>query len=326
MFIKEYKEMLADRLLGNPSYSTEKEMQNLELLKTRFGEAALVHCEVMLQDIKDSKRINGNVQGQPQKLKERSHVGLHQMNSLVLSQHYWPSALSKADHPRFKLPAPLEEALDEYGAAFSKTRAKRNLQWKRAHGIVEITVQLQDRSLSVSVTPIHYAVLCCFQDGEGSKLSLQALASKLELPEALVRKHVAFWVTKGVLREASAGVFDLQESVSPMESASNVSTGHYLDEDVEHSPGQSVSSGSTRRRDQAAAELEACEPLIQLMLKNHTSLTLERMHNFLQMYQLADPVYTQTQAQLRDFLARLCQEGRLEFDGSSYSRIKPSGA
>ncbi|CAJ1451639.1 unnamed protein product, partial [Effrenium voratum] len=45
MFIKEYKEMLADRLLGNPSYSTEREVQNLELLKTRFGDAALTHCE-----------------------------------------------------------------------------------------------------------------------------------------------------------------------------------------------------------------------------------------------------------------------------------------
>merc|ERR1712216_86599 len=29
---------------------------------TRFGEAALAHCEVMLQDIKDSKRTNVNVQ------------------------------------------------------------------------------------------------------------------------------------------------------------------------------------------------------------------------------------------------------------------------
>lgn len=41
MFIKEYKEMLADRLLSTGSYSTDKETQNLELLKTRFGEASL---------------------------------------------------------------------------------------------------------------------------------------------------------------------------------------------------------------------------------------------------------------------------------------------
>ncbi|CAK0855371.1 unnamed protein product [Prorocentrum cordatum] len=62
MFIKEYKEMLADRLLETSSYSTEREAHNLELLKTRFGETALGHCEVMLQDIKDSKRLNANVQ------------------------------------------------------------------------------------------------------------------------------------------------------------------------------------------------------------------------------------------------------------------------
>eukprot|EP00439_Symbiodinium_sp_Y106_P038812 s5044_g4.t1 len=37
MFIKEYKEMLADRLLANPTYHAEREMQNLELLKTRLS-------------------------------------------------------------------------------------------------------------------------------------------------------------------------------------------------------------------------------------------------------------------------------------------------
>jgi len=62
MFIKEYREMLAGRLLSTATYATDKEARNLELLKTRFGEQSLGQCEVMLQDIKDSKRLNTNIQ------------------------------------------------------------------------------------------------------------------------------------------------------------------------------------------------------------------------------------------------------------------------
>lgn len=347
MFIKEYKEMLADRLLGNATYSTDREMQNLELLKKIFGETALSHCEVMLQDIKDSKRINGNVQQQQPSQEQRD---LAKMQALVLSQHYWPSALAKSDHPRFKLPQPLEDALAAYGGAYTRVRAKRSLQWKRGHGLVEMTVRLRDRSLTVTVSPIHYAALACFSDSKdesseasagGSvatpggmglerpvpkRLSLQEISSRLELPEALVRKHVGFWLAKGVMKETSSGVFELQESLSNSEGAgANVSTGHHLDEDADHSPAQDAmgaDSSTGRRHDlPCAAELQACESMIQNMLTNYRTLPLERIHNFLQMFMM-DPAYTHTEAQLRDFLTRLCQNGRLEFDGSSYALVK----
>lgn len=38
----------------------------MEILKIRFGEAALQVCEVMLRDMTDSKRIDGHVQNQKQ--------------------------------------------------------------------------------------------------------------------------------------------------------------------------------------------------------------------------------------------------------------------
>jgi len=432
MFIKEYKEMLADRLLGTPSYGTERETQNLELLKTRFGEAALTHCEVMLQDIKDSKRINGNVQhnakaqqaaavaassnvagfrppqrpgaqavgngsrpfmapfglsgifglcmgpsgaagdasGQAQgphgaqmaqadqmvdasfpaapggenqqvPVGDCRRLSLEQMQALVLSRHYWPSAFAKEDHPNFKLPSVLEDAIGEYSKAYTQIRAKRSLTWKRAHGLVEITVQLADRSLPVVVTPVHLAVLSCFQSEDveeaeaaasstsprapAPKLSLQEVASRLELPEALVRKRIGFWVSKGVLREVSAGVFDVQESLSTVEGV-GTRGGSHLDDDIEHSPGGTAAAraGAGGGRDAACtAELEACEAFAQAMLTNYTSLPLGRIHNFLQMFMM-DPPYTQTEAQLRDFLTRLCQEGKLEFNGSNYALVKKS--
>lgn len=63
-FIKVYKSMLDERLLQNPQVEYATELRNLELMKLRFGEQNLHECEVMLRDIKDSERINREVQKQ----------------------------------------------------------------------------------------------------------------------------------------------------------------------------------------------------------------------------------------------------------------------
>merc|ERR1712194_41210 len=222
------------------------------------------------------------------------------MQPLILSQHYWPGALAKADHPHFRLPDAMEDALTEYAAAYAETRKKRSLQWKRAHGLVEITVQLTDRAITALVTPVHLAVLACFNDSDNpgspvspgstapTRLSLQEVASRLTLPEALARKRIGYWVSKGVLREVTAGVFAVQESLSAADSAavgpsgavgsgSGRGSGHHLDETDEHSPGQRAGSGGGGG--QCAAEMEACVAFIKGMLTNYSALPLARIHH-----------------------------------------------
>lgn len=63
LFVNEYRNLLAERLLTQLDFTPEKEIRNLELLKLRFGENLLHSCEVMLKDISDSKRINAHIQG-----------------------------------------------------------------------------------------------------------------------------------------------------------------------------------------------------------------------------------------------------------------------
>ncbi|KAJ3745889.1 hypothetical protein DFH05DRAFT_1524180 [Lentinula detonsa] len=67
LFVKELRLLLAQRLLAIIDDDTEKvenERRNIEILKIRFGEAALQVCEVMLKDMTNSKRIDGHVQSQ----------------------------------------------------------------------------------------------------------------------------------------------------------------------------------------------------------------------------------------------------------------------
>eukprot|EP00079_Xenopus_tropicalis_P017498 XP_004917614.1 PREDICTED: anaphase-promoting complex subunit 2 [Xenopus tropicalis] len=49
LFINEYRTLLAERLLHQFNYSSEREIRNVELLKLRFGEAQMHYCEVMLK-------------------------------------------------------------------------------------------------------------------------------------------------------------------------------------------------------------------------------------------------------------------------------------
>jgi len=61
LFIKEYRFLLADLLVNKVDYDTDKQVQQLEVLKIRFGESAMHACDVMLRDIANSKRINSHI-------------------------------------------------------------------------------------------------------------------------------------------------------------------------------------------------------------------------------------------------------------------------
>lgn len=61
LFVSEYRNLLADKILSNLEYDADNEVSTLELLKIRFGEESLHSCEVMLRDLEDSRRINNSV-------------------------------------------------------------------------------------------------------------------------------------------------------------------------------------------------------------------------------------------------------------------------
>jgi len=73
LFIKEYRLLLADLLVNIIDYDTDKQVQQLELLKIRFGESAMHACDVMLRDLANSKRINSHIQPN---LKEGKKAGV----------------------------------------------------------------------------------------------------------------------------------------------------------------------------------------------------------------------------------------------------------
>ena len=58
-------------------HETTQEVKNLELLKLRFGDALLHHCEIMLRDVEDSTRLN-------------QRAPCDYLRVTVISQVFWP--------------------------------------------------------------------------------------------------------------------------------------------------------------------------------------------------------------------------------------------
>ncbi|ELU44000.1 ubiquitin-protein ligase [Rhizoctonia solani AG-1 IA] len=63
LFVKELQSMLGQRLLAVKDHNYDNETRNVEILKLRFGEAALQLCDVMLRDVTDSRRVDKHVAG-----------------------------------------------------------------------------------------------------------------------------------------------------------------------------------------------------------------------------------------------------------------------
>uniref|UniRef100_A0A0A0KNJ3 Cullin family profile domain-containing protein n=1 Tax=Cucumis sativus TaxID=3659 RepID=A0A0A0KNJ3_CUCSA len=59
--VNEYRVMLAEKLLNKSDYDIDSEIRTLELLKIHFGESSMQKCEIMLNDLIDSKRTNSNI-------------------------------------------------------------------------------------------------------------------------------------------------------------------------------------------------------------------------------------------------------------------------
>jgi anaphase-promoting complex subunit 2 len=169
LFVNEYRTLLADRLLSQLNYHTEREIRHLELLKRRFGENQLHYCEVMLKDVYDSKRIDGNIHSDSSYNLQRE---LFPTSALILSAQFWPPF--KEDW-KLKLPNVVQNQLNKYVKAFEALKGNRTLCWKPHLGNVSLEIELKDRKLDINVTPVHATIILHFQDKSESNPPIELI-------------------------------------------------------------------------------------------------------------------------------------------------------
>ncbi|KAG7391471.1 Anaphase-promoting complex subunit 2 [Phytophthora boehmeriae] len=324
LFVNEYRMMLADKLLQNLDYDTDRDVQTLELLKLRFGEDSLQQCEIMVRDIEDSKRLNINARSVletpaekaaaaamaragEEKEKYSDRLGISQtsiVDATIVSQQFWPP-LQGDD---FTVHPSMAEGIDAYKDAYRVLRNPRSLEWNPSLGSVQLSIELEGEEREFTVSPLQASIILYFE--EKDRWGVEELSAKLEVDDDLLLKHVSLWVNHGLVAFAS-GRKELVASTS------------FQDTRCDNEPLADELETAVSSDAQEAEDLKVLETYIVGMLLNFGSLSIQRIHNNLSTFaRSGDQPYTKTISGLSVVLGKLVDKGKLELADGQYQLAK----
>ncbi|KAK4240689.1 hypothetical protein C8A03DRAFT_31178 [Achaetomium macrosporum] len=347
VFIKEFSAVVAERLLSEPS-RFDQELRVLDLLKRRFGEAALQNCDVMIKDVQDSRRVDSAIHrargGQKRRAlatpdKTASNQGSEEMeyHARILSRLFWPNL----DREHFILPQPVLDQQKRYEQGYQSLKSRRKLTWLNQLGQARVELDLRDRTVTVDCNPVEATVIYAFQgaedDGDGhappAQKSVDELYEQLQMDEDLIAGALRFWVGKGVLRRAagSKSSYMVAETLHDPAAATTTSlpTASTQEEEEQQqatteteAPEASAATGA--KPAVSAKERERREiywRYIQGMLTNvSATMPLGQMAMMMKI-SIADG-FPWSNEELQDFLAEKVASGEMEIVGGKYRLVK----
>ncbi|XP_065075533.1 anaphase-promoting complex subunit 2 [Ochlerotatus camptorhynchus] len=305
LFVNEYRNLLAERLLSQLDSNPEKEIRNLELLKLRFGETMLHSCEVMLKDINDSKRINSHILSEESGFVQERPF---ELTALVVSSQFWPTFKKET----MDLPPAIKDMFDHYKKAFESFKDNRTLHWTPLNGKVTIDLELDGKTTEMQVTPAQATIAIHFS--EQNEWELDKLGHKMNMPPSILRKRLVFWQSQGLIRESKENYFVLNDRNSKTETAEELQA-----QPPEMCEDDEAESAMESASDQREEELQVFWSYIEAMLTNLDSLPLERIHQMLKMF--ASQVEF-TAEELKNILQRKVREHKLVYAGGVYQLPK----
>ncbi|CAG9335349.1 unnamed protein product [Blepharisma stoltei] len=199
LFMEEYRTYLCKKLWNNTQFEVGNEIKDLEMLKKRFGEGNVHKCEVMIQDILSSKRINAFVH---EKGKGKGFLPIKSLDFLIISSYFWP--LEEQDM-KFELPEKIGKVFEEYSELYTYMKASRKLKFHEQLGSVTLTLDFANGSKKFEgVTPLHAAIISLFDEDDREKSS-EDLSKQLGIHPHKLRKEISFWESRGVLQRNKKG-------------------------------------------------------------------------------------------------------------------------
>ncbi|VIO90833.1 Anaphase-promoting complex subunit 2-like [Brugia malayi] len=261
IFVKEYRELLAERLTKSWNRDPQFEQRYLELLKLRFSEGELQQCEVMLKDMRDSEHIDCLV----------DNLLPFPINARIISSFFWP----KIENEEFTMPQALMIGLDEYARGFEAHKGSRKLEWMSAVGSIELEVELDDVKAVVAVSPAHAAVLSLFTKKE--TWTVDEMAAELKMDKRNVKKRLEWWQNSGVVYasagESEAKTWHLASGTSKMERLQ-----------VEHDMEEDISDDDKNEDMEAVDALEQYWIYTKSFIANQEPVKAERLHTIFRMF------------------------------------------
>mmetsp|Transcript_8917 Transcript_8917/g.16563 ORF Transcript_8917/g.16563 Transcript_8917/m.16563 type:complete len:798 (+) Transcript_8917:142-2535(+) len=305
-FIKEYKMVLAERLLAKVDDDIDDETRILELLKLRFGANSLRDCEIMLKDMADSKRITSNIRALVQPSASAHGSFIPEFSSVIISELFWPPLFEG----KVRTPSHVHWMLDAFGAQYKALKAPRTLHWKPHLGVVDLELAFGKGTKEFTVSVAQALIISQFES-KGTWDS-EELAKAVGIEVEALSEKASIWVNSGILRKSvdSGSKNQVYKLIEDIED--------HVEKPYAHTkPDISVMS----QEQQMEMNMKVYESYVMGMVTNLESLPLEKIHNMLKMFVL-EPVYDKTIAELEAFLAKLVSDGKLTFDGLVYRKKK----
>lgn len=239
------------------------------------------------------------------------------LEATIISSLFWPPFQAET----LKVPAVVEELLDEYAQRFHTIKAPRKLQWRKNLGTVKLELQFEDRSAQFVVSPMHAAIIMHFE--KQTRWTATELAEAVGVPVITLRRRIMLWVNQGVLVESHTAkdgdtVYCIVETMGDAGARAGVGAPS-MDAALPLLGDEERESAVASMEDQWQQEMNVYESYVIGMLTNFDSLPLDRIHNMLKMF-VSDPPYDKTLQQLQGFLGRLVGEEKLEFRDGVYRR------
>jgi anaphase-promoting complex subunit 2 len=304
--VKEYRTLLADKLINNVDVDLDREARVLELLQQRFGVPAMHDCVVMLKDMRDSREALALAKA------ESPDVGhaLRNFEATIMSKEFWPKL---GEESAFKPSPEFAASMNLLTSSFERVKEPRKLNWQQGLGMVAFRVTFDDgRVLDMTSTPLQAAIVQRF--AERSKWTVGELLNDMEMnDESALRRRLVLLANQDVIRatDSSASTYETIEKAEDVDS-----TGGIVDDETGPGLHSSTGDGDGPPLDENA-EMAVYEPYIFAMLRNLGQLPLERIHNMLQMF-VKTPAYDKSQAQLATFLTKLTADERLAMQAGMY--------
>lgn len=241
-FVAALEKSCAEQLVKVQGYDTGKEYETNENLKKRFGDAPLSKCDVMLNDIKKSQRLDRSIQAL-QAIDASKSQAFKSLHPLILSRQFWPpmkeavpvavqssssmfgsapiSSMSRGAsvslEKTVKMPGQFAKAMEQYQEAFKSFAPMRRLRWLNVRNSIQLNLEMNDgRHIKETVTPLQAAIVEVAAGIKASKqqpMSISLLISELEVDKEAIMEAIYFWTSRKVLMatESDATSFEIVE-------------------------------------------------------------------------------------------------------------------
>ncbi|OJD22289.1 hypothetical protein ACJ73_06366 [Blastomyces percursus] len=346
-FVRELQKVLGERLLKK-SDNYDLEVSLLELLKLRFGDAALQACQVMLRDVQSSERVDSSIRSD-QKLENTENSNMPELHAKILSRLFWPTL----QNPQFTVPLEIASLQQKYSTGFESLKQSRKLTWLNGLGQVTVELDLEDRVFTAEVTTWQATVIYAFQTPAPSPSqpgpvtkTISELSQQLEMSPSLARSACLFWLSKRILVEPQPNTFRVLETIpdenddyGPTRTGGEATTTDPTPA-APRTPGATGLSSKNFSSANAVAAAEAAEAaaskesadiaamakmdlywqFIVGMLTNQGAMPLQRI---IMMLKIVVPGgFPFSSEELRGFLSQMVAKGKLEVvSGGSYKIV-----